>query len=261
MQRDYTRKTEAAAQRQRELDAREAEVQNKVKSIQEAVQSELVAARQTRAKYESIVQQWEQGLAVADKQWEQVDWDTLTKQDPFEAQRLWIQYERHKESKRKVAEEAAQLRAEAEAEHKQARAQRQQALAEHIAKKYPQFNHPEQGPKMASAMKKVAAEYGYTEQQMLNTLDPRAFDMWVDATLHRMSQDELKAASAKPDAPKPDASGRIRIVKQAHGPRIRPPAPEVAAKGRAQAAFNKTLSDMDAAALLRARRAAASRRP
>ena len=257
-QRDYTKKTEALAEQRRALEAERAQIYSHVEKEREALAQQLQEAHALRERHAAIVKSWEDALATADKQWEQVDWDKLMKEDPFEAQRLWLQYERHKETKSKVQQQAEELRAQRLAEMEKMRAQQQALLAQHIQTKHPELLDPEKGPALANAMKSVAAIYGYSEQDMLATLDPRAIDMWIDATKWHQFQQEAQVASQKSNAPKPDKDGRIKIVKQQAAPRIKPPSPVKAAVGRAQAQFNRTLSDVDAANLLRARRAAAS---
>lgn len=257
-QRDYTQKTEAAAAERKAVESERTQLKSEIEAERAALQKQVAEAQALRDRHLSIVQSWEEGLAATDKQWEQVDWDRLAKEHPTEAPQLWMQYERHKEAKARVAKQAQELQEQRNAEIQQIRAKQAEAMQTHLKSKYPDLFDAAKSPALIQSLKETANAYGYNDEDMAGTLDPRAFDMWHDAMQWRQHQREL--ASAQPaSAPKPDASGRIKIVKQATAPKSRPPSPAKAAQGRAQAQFNKTLTDVDAANLLRARRAAAQR--
>lgn len=261
---DYRQKTAALAREREALEARERAVAAKEGGTDEAYQGRMKALddetakmRAQRNQYEQVVNQFGGQLEAVEKQWAAVDWSALEERDPDQALKLRLKYLQFQEQKSIAQKEIADLRKEREAEAEKLFATRREALQKHVTMKYPELTNPETGNKLWGQMIAVAKELGYSEVEIRNTLNPRAFDMWLMATRYHTQQAEQKAvAASKPQTlPKASANGHIRVLKQGQS-RARPPAPPKAALGRAQAAYNAKPTAENFTVLLKARRAA-----
>jgi len=141
-------------------------------------------------------------------------------------------------------------------------------LEGHITAKHAELLDPKEGSQKWAAMRETAEAAGIPANVILATLGQRhepgvpimdapVFELWRKATLYDALVAERTKATASGTAPKPDASGRIRVVKGS-APVYRPPPAASAALGRAQAAFNANPNQINSAALMRAKRIAAA---
>ena len=260
LQARVTRKEQALAEERRAWESDRQKDKGEYGSELAAVRAEREALAARAQEYAHRLKIVDSSIGDDDKQWATIDWERLENDDPIEAGRQWRAYERHE--KRKVAIQREMQQAEAE----QARAMEQNVREARgkfqaaVAEKYPELIDPKEGSAHRQAMLQTALDAGYTPQEIEQTLDPRALALWRKAALYDQMKAQKTTASAKPNAPKPDASGAFRVVK-ARGV-SRPnviPAPK-AALGRAQAAFNSNPSFENGLALEAAKRVAGVRR-
>jgi hypothetical protein len=257
LQARVTRKEQALAEERRTLEQERQKVNADLGGALARAKAEAEAIAAAREEYAQKLKFVTERFTEGEAEFANVNWDELEATDPIAYAAKWTKYQRHEAAKAKLWQEQQQIEAERNRDMQrfvqEARA-RFQAFA---AEKYPELVDPEQGPIHHKAMLQTALDAGYTEQQIVNTFDPPALVLWRKAALYDQMMAQKSAVSAKPTAPKPDATGGFKVVK-ARAARPNPiPAPK-AALGRAQAAFNQKESPTieDGLALLAARRAA-----
>lgn len=254
LQARVTRKEQALAEERRALESDRQKVNGEYGSAK-AEREATAAAREEYARKLKIV---DSSIGDDDKQWAAIDWQKLEDDDPIEAGRQWRAFERHEKRKVAIQREMQQVEAEHAKAMEQTVREARGKFQSFVAEKYPELIDPKEGSAHRQAMLQTALDAGYTPQEIEQTLDPRALSLWRKAALYDQMTAQKATVTAKPNAPKPDATGAFRVVK-ARGV-SRPnviPAPK-AALGRAQAAFNQKASPSieDGLALLKARREA-----
>lgn len=283
---DYRKKTQALSEdrkalvtERQTLDAERRVVADKARELDTTLQSELAAAKAERQKYAVQVEQIAGLLNKQDAEWSRIDWQAERMRDPQAAAAKWMDYQLHRDAmaaaERERADLAAKAKTDAEAADKATQAQVVQAwqqsysaLATHIQAKHADLVDPEKGSQewraIAATMKAAGfpdevtlAALGQRHDPLVPILAPQVFELLRKATLYDRITSERTKALASDTAPKPDASGKIRVVKGTTS-RFRPPSPTDSALGRAQAAFNASPSQANAAALMQAKRAAQS---
>ena len=282
--RDYTKKTQALAEERKTLDthrqALDAErraVSDKAREIDTALQQELAAAKTAREQYAAQVEQISALLNKQDAEWSRIDWQAERMRDPQAAAAKWMDYQLHRDAmaaaERERADLAAKAKADADESDRKARdsaAQawqgQRQALEQHITSRHADLMDPEKGKHEFRAMAATAeaagipgdvflAALGHTPQDGVPIMAAPVFELLRKATRYDQLVSEQTKALASDKAPRPDATGKIKVVK-AGAARFRPPSPTDSAVGRAQADFNRNRSVEDAVALMKAKRAA-----
>jgi len=189
MHKDYTQKTQAVADQRR--------------SVEEQAQALETRQRMLSATFEKAVE----FKATQDKlsQYEQIDWQSLTDQDPVPAQKQYFTYQQlQREAQAKYN---AYQQANTESEHL-TQQQRQQQLAK--AEEDLKVRLPDFGPQIAEKIVNSAKEYGFTPQELEGLTDARHVHVLHDAMKWRALQAEkpkaMKAVSDAPKAIKPQAA-------------------------------------------------------
>jgi hypothetical protein len=144
-------------------------------------------------------------------QFDQIDWQTLSDQDPVQAQKLFIA----RQTLERQAGVKYQELAESQSHYEQlVQQQRQQKLQEgqrELLQRLPDFN-PEKAQKIRSAAK----TYGVTDSELESLIDPRYVHILHDA----MKWQELQ--KVKPQALKKVAEAPRTIKPQAQAPKPKP---------------------------------------
>ena len=280
---DYRKKTSAlsedrkalAAERQA-LEAERRTVSDKARELDTTLQQEIAAARAERERYAASVAEVEKALNQQGAEWAHIDWEVEAQRDPnwqlkFARFQKWqhaMEVTRSErdglDAKAKADAEAARQAAQAEAA-KSWQGQRQ-ALEQHIAARHADLLDPEKGKQEFRLMAATAeaagipgqvllAALGYGQQEGVPIMAAPVFELLRKATRYDQIVSQQTKALASGTAPKPDPTGKLKVVK-AGAARFRPPSPTDAAVGRAQAAFNADRSMANAVALNRAKREA-----
>jgi hypothetical protein len=254
LQARVTRKEQALAEERRTLEAERQKVSGELGSYLAQVKQEAEQIAAAREQYAQKLKFVSERFAETDPELANVNWDELEQTDPVEYSRKWTRYQRHEAAKAALWQEQQQIQAERERDMGRAVQQARSQFQAFVAEKYPELIDPEKGQSHQQAMLKTAFEAGYTENEIAQTLDPRAVVLWRKAALYDQMVAQKSPVSAKPTtAPKPDATGKYQVVK-ARAARPNPiPAPK-AALGRAQAAFNANPTRENATALMEAKR-------
>lgn len=150
MNADYTRKTQEVAELRR---AAEAERTRYSQANAEHVQA--------LAAVHSIDQQLQQ--------YQQVDWQRLSDEDPIQAQKLWMQYTQLKDSRQQIAGHVQQMEQQRAFETQQATAKRIEEGQAILKRDIPNW-----GPETARQINDFAAkEFGFQPQELAQVTDPR----------------------------------------------------------------------------------------
>lgn len=177
MHKDYTQKTQAAADQRRVLEERAHALEQREQAL--------------GASFEKAVE----FRQVQDKlaQFEALDWNALVDADPAQAQKLTIAYQQlQREAQAKYAElQQTQVQVQQLTEH-----QRQQLLAE--AEKDLRARLPDFGPQTAEQIRKAAQEhYGIKAEELDGLVDARHVHILHDAMKWRELQAKQPAAMRK----------------------------------------------------------------
>jgi hypothetical protein len=285
---DYTKKTQALADERRTFDAERKSFQDKAREFDTGMQAEraqlataLKEAQAQRDRYAQSVDEVEKALNAQGAEWAKIDWEAEAARDPNGFPLKWARYQSWERAQAVTKAEKAELdakrKADAEAADKQSLEAAQtawlnsrQALEQHIASQHAELLDPEKGGQKVRAMMATAeaagmpkevfvAAMGHAAHPEVPVMHPAVFELLRKATLYDGLVAEQSKVLASDKAPKPDATGKIRVMK-AGASRVRPPSPSSAALGRAQAAYNANASPENAVALMQARRAAQAAR-
>lgn len=150
MNADYTRKTQEVAELRRAAEAERTQYQ---RASAEHVQA--------LAAVHSIDQQL--------GQFQQVNWQQLSDEDPIQAQKLWMQYTQLKDSRQQIAGQVQQMEQQRAFETQQATAKRIEEGQAILKRDIPNW-----GPETARQINDFAAkEFGFQPQELAQVTDPR----------------------------------------------------------------------------------------
>jgi len=205
MHKDYTQKTQAAAEHLRAVKERESILEQREQAL--------------GASFEKAVEFREVQNKLA--QFEALDWNALVDADPVQAQKLTIAYQQlQREAQAKFAElQQSQAQVQQLTEH-----QRQQMLAE--AEQELRARLPDFGPQTAEKIRKTAQEhYGLKAEELDGLVDARHVHILHDAMKWRELQAKQpqamrKVAEAAP-AIKPQAAQQKPRTNQAAYDRLK----------------------------------------
>ena len=200
MHKDYTQKTQAVADQRR--------------AVEEQAQALETRQRLMSQTFEKAVD----FKATQDKlsQYEQIDWQSLTDQDPVQAQKLFFTYQQLQRDAQAKYNEYQKAHTDSEQLTQQ---QRQQQLAQ--AEQDLKVRLPDFGPQLAEKIVKNAKDsYGFTAQELEGLTDARHVEVLHDAMKWRALQAEkpkaMKAVADAPKAIKPQATQPKRSNQAAH---------------------------------------------
>jgi hypothetical protein len=176
MNADYTRKTQEVAELRREAEAE-------------------------RAQYQQANAQHVQALAAVHSidqqihQFQQVDWQRLSDDDPVQAQKLWMQYTQLKDSRQQMVGQVQQMERQRAFEAQQATAKRIEEGNAILKRDIPNWS-----PEIAKQVSDYAAkEFGFQPQELANVNDPRVVKLihsaMVGAQLVKKQQENASSGT------------------------------------------------------------------
>lgn len=173
-QADYTRKTQEVAEQRKQIEQAQAALRQQAEAQKALVKD--------YAKVESIAERIEA--------YDKVDWQTLSQSDPGAAQQHWIQYQTLKDQQSKLV---AEIQAKEQARSLEA----QQEIAKQIQQGQEVLARDIKGwgPELASKVSKFAMDnYGVTQQELGQIVDPRIIKLLHDAMTFRETQKVTQVA-------------------------------------------------------------------
>jgi hypothetical protein len=258
LQARVTRKEQALAEERRQITGQ-------VREVETALAQKARAALESEQTYQSKIAELDtylaeisQGLTGADEQWKTVDWAKLKTDAPAEYLLLRDEFQLHQDTKRGV-ETRRQTIAREQAEHEQRTQQQQYAkLQDHLRTRYADMlADPQKTQQVSDAMLGLARELGYSDHEISQTLDTRAWDLWHMAAQYKvMLQERDRAMQGQPKRQLVEggelAPQRVKIVKPS-APKPRALTTEKAQLGGAYSAFQKDPSRENALKAMEAR--------
>ena len=186
---DYTKKTMEVADQRKAVEAQQTEFQANVK-VQEQFFEEASTVRQIDAQ-----------LA----QYEQVDWNQLSYDDPVEFQRLDFQRRQLVENRTNTVQRMIHAQQEvAQKQHQEGARLKEEGLKE-LAKVIPNWNEDT----AKTIFKSGIDTYGFSKDEMSSVLDPRMVRVLDDARRYR----NIVAKSKSNKAPKPAEAQPVASIK------------------------------------------------
>lgn len=190
MQADYTKKTQAVAERNKALDARETEIAQNNQLFQEHIAevAELKAVEQELVSYQAITRE---------------QWDLWEDQDPDAASKAWRKFERLRsdadQKGRALNYKLDQRRQAAQSEATKRKTEAEQTLAKDI---------PGWSPELKSTLTATALQLGVTTEELEAETDPRIWKLLHLASLGTKAQQQNKTVAriAQAQATRPAAS-------------------------------------------------------
>ena len=174
-QSDYTRKTQEVAEQRKAIEQHAMQVRQELEVQQRNIEN--------HAKLVSI----DQTL----KQFENVDWQAYSDQDPVAAQKSWFQYQQMQQSRNDLTQQISQ-------QEQQRQFQTQQQIARQLEEGHKELAREIKGwsPEKAKEIKSYALKAGFDEAQLSQLTDPKAVKMLHKAFLY----DQMMSKAVKPTA-------------------------------------------------------------
>jgi len=144
-------------------------------------------------------------------QFDQIDWQTLSDQDPVQAQKLFIARQNLERQAQAKSQEFQQSTHQYQQLVKQHRDQQLQVAAKELMQILPEYN-----ANLAEKIRSSTKAYGYSEDELANVTDPRLVKVLHDA----MKWQELQ--KGKPQALKKVAEAPRVVKPQAQAPKPKP---------------------------------------
>ena len=177
---DYTQKTQELAEQRRQHEQQFAEKQQQFEQRQQAAQ----VLHEGRAAVHALDLQLQQ--------YQGIDWQAASAQDPAATQQAWMQYQQLRDRRQGVAQ---QLQAAEQHFTQRVSTEARQRVAEVVTKWKPEEQ---------AAVNEAAKDYGITPQILTGVFgnNPMLLDILRDAALHRKASKTAAAVTApKPSAP------------------------------------------------------------
>lgn len=175
MQQDYTRKTQEVAEARRELEQQQALVRASNETIEQRVQ-----------------------LSAIDNQLNQfngIDWQRFTRENPVEAQIAFQNYQQLKESRQNLSNEITAKESEIAYTQQAATQAKLEKAREELKRDIPNWS-PELGKQLAEFGHK---QLGFSQEEMASVTDPRLVKLLHAAyTGRQLVQGKVDSAKAKP---------------------------------------------------------------
>lgn len=185
-QADYTQKTQQLSEERKQA----------AQQLQQQVQS----IGQMSQDVASLMQ-----LQANLKQFDGIDWNAAYQQDPTEAGRLHAMWQQTDYAAKQLASKINHDRQAYEQASNQERAQQLQH-ATHEAMQVLQRDIPGFGPETINAARAVAIDLGYSDDELVNLTDPRAFKVLHEAAQWRALQAKKPGVQQQVKAAPPKAS-------------------------------------------------------
>lgn len=188
-QADYTRKTQEVAEQRKAIEERQAALEQQ----QTLMASQFEKAVQLRGMQEKLAQ------------YEALDWNAIAENNPSEAMKLNVAYQKLQQEANKAAYELNQASSQQQQLTQQQRQQKLQEAQQELFKYIPNFN-----AEIAERIRKTANEYGVSDQEINSIVDPRQIRILHDAMQWRAMQAKkpqtLQKVTEAPRVVKPQAA-------------------------------------------------------
>ena len=186
---DYTQKTQAVAEQRKQVEAYAQALQAQEQSFQQQV-----------ALQQALIQDIAQ-ITALDQQIErfnQVNWQALSDSDPVEAQKLFFQYNQLNQQRQQMANQLGGKQQQLTRQQAQYLQEKVKQGAEILSREIPNW-----GKDLAVELRNAGVkEYGFSDEEMAQVIDPRHVKVLHDALQWRKLQANQpaknKVAQAKP---------------------------------------------------------------
>lgn len=171
---DYTQKTQKLAEERREVEAYAQTVKVQEQQFQQQVQVQQALIQEI-----AVVTSIDQQIA----QYQALDWNALSDNDPVEAQKAFFRYNQ-------LQTQRGQMVAELQQKQNQINQANIQRLQEQAAKGIEVVSKeiPNWGPEVQHSIREVGKEYGFTDEELSQVIDPRNVKVLYDAMQWRKLQ-------------------------------------------------------------------------
>lgn len=171
---DYTQKTQKLAEERREVEAYAQTVKVQEQQFQQQVQVQQALIQEI-----AVVTSIDQQIA----QYQALDWNALSDNDPVEAQKAFFRYNQ-------LQTQRGQMVAELQQKQNQINQANIQRLQEQAAKGMEVVSKeiPNWGPEVQRSIREVGKEYGFTDEELSQVIDPRNVKVLYDAMQWRKLQ-------------------------------------------------------------------------
>lgn len=209
---DYTRKTQEVAEQRRLAEALHETVKAREMAIAEEQQFHQVAL-QDMAEITAVNRTLEQ--------YKGVDWQSLSDNDPVQAQKLWFAYQQEQQK-------SAQLQQALQGKYQQFAAHRQKVMQEAAKKGMEALKKdiPNWSAETARELREVGkSSYGFTDAELQQVYDPRFVKLLADAAAYRKLQASKPAVNkrvadvpktVKPGAQQSNSARKAEAYKASH---------------------------------------------
>lgn len=180
---DYTKKTQAVAEAKRMIEerAQAVQAQEQYLSTQHQLQQQFI---RDIAQIESVQQ--------TISQYEQINWQALSDQDPVQAQKLFFEYSRLNNQRQNMIGELQMKQQQAAEAHEAHKAQILQQGVQQLRRDFPDWT-----PDKAAKIKATGKEYGFTDGELAQIYDPRYVKVLADAMAYREMQKSKPTTNQK----------------------------------------------------------------
>lgn len=190
--RDYRQKTQALAERRRELD-----------SAEQQIEADRRLYRERAEAYEKIVGQLESVVDAEGKQFERIDWAKLKSDDLSEYLVKREEFRDWQDRKRAADAERERLARERQSEQAKEAEKARSALQKTLYSPdyFPHWADKDKAAADVQAMEAAAVDLGFSRDELAQTLDPRAWKLlWKAAQYDKFATKKGSATTATKQA-------------------------------------------------------------
>jgi hypothetical protein len=200
---DYTQKTQKLADERRQVEMQTQALKAQEDALRQSAQTQQAFIKDI-AKVTSIDEQ------IA--QYEAVDWNALSDNDPVQAQKLYIQYQQLQNKRTQTLTEMQQKKQYLDQQAEiQSNSRLEKAKAE-LLEAFPNWNAD-----MAREIRESGKSYGFSDDELSTVVDPRMVKVLHEAAQYRKLQAQKgaveKKVTGKPSVVKPGAKDSGASVK------------------------------------------------
>ena len=192
MHADYTRKTQDAAEERRTLEAERTEFANQRQMHLDELQTvgRLINIRDSLAEYE------------------QVDWNELSSQDPIQAQKLWINFSQLKEMQGRLSSDLA-------IKQQQKALKEQQETMRHLEQSNAVLTRDikDWSPDLQSKLRDFAFQEGWSDREIANITVAQIKTLHARYTGHNLINEQLKKTPKLEAVPVKKVGGSASVKK------------------------------------------------
>jgi hypothetical protein len=180
---DYTQKTQKLAEERKAIDMRTQALKAQEESIKQQAETSQAYIKEI-ARITSIDEQ------IA--QFDALDWNALSDNDPVQAQKLYIQYQQLQNNRTRTLTELQQKQQQLNQQQElQMQTRLEQARAD-LLSAFPNWNED-----IAKEVRESGKSYGFSEQELSSIIDPRHVKVLHDAAMYRKLQAQKGSVTKK----------------------------------------------------------------